>query len=198
MLPKNLNFREQESNKLMEVTLVCVDTPFLSFLTLIYHCAMLGTAHASTKSWCRGTDLTQLTVWMMFSLFVWLCNPAFELPYRPSNKLIDWLIDCYAVSCVKNSLLAKQSHFWLWEAAFIALTLLAGRQLLLWTFYDFSTGHLIKRKLTFFWNQVQHPACKNWVMRCWCGYLSGARCWLFAYGPADATVSPNPIISCLI
>ena len=52
--------------------------------------------------------------------------------------------------CVKNSLLAKQSHFWLWEAAFIALTLLAGRQLLLWTFYDFSTGHFIKRKLTFF------------------------------------------------
>ena len=30
---------------------------------------------------------------------------------------------------------------------------------------------------------------KNWVMRCWCGYLSGARCRLFAYGPADATAS---------
>jgi len=39
---------------------------------------------------------------------------------------------------------------------------------------------------------------KNWVMRCWCGYLSGARCRLFAYGPADATASQNPIISCLI
>jgi len=26
-------------------------------------------------------------------------------------------------------------------------------------------------------------ACKNWVMRCWCGYLCGARCRLFAYGP---------------
>ena len=24
-------------------------------------------------------------------------------------------------------------------------------------------------------------------MRCWCGYPSGARCRLFAYGPADAT-----------
>ena len=46
--------------------------------------------------------------------------------------------------------------------------------------------------------QEEHPACKNWVMRCWCGYLSGARCRLFAYGPADATASPNPIISCLI
>jgi len=39
---------------------------------------------------------------------------------------------------------------------------------------------------------------KNWVMRCWCRYLSGARCRLFAYGPADATASQNPIISCLI
>jgi len=34
--------------------------------------------------------------------------------------------------------------------------------------------------------------CKNRVMRCWCGYLSGVRCRLFAYGPADATVVPKP------
>ena len=33
---------------------------------------------------------------------------------------------------------------------------------------------------------------------CWCGYLSGARCRLFAYGPADATASQNPVISCVI
>jgi len=30
---------------------------------------------------------------------------------------------------------------------------------------------------------------KNWVMRCWCGCLSGMRCKWFAYGPADATTS---------
>ena len=29
---------------------------------------------------------------------------------------------------------------------------------------------------------------KNWVVRCWRGYLSGARCRL-AYGPADATAT---------
>ena len=46
--------------------------------------------------------------------------------------------------------------------------------------------------------QQEHPACKNWVMRCWCGYQSGSRCRLFAYGPSDATASQNPIISCLI
>jgi len=32
----------------------------------------------------------------------------------------------------------------------------------------------------------------------WWGYLSGERCRLFAYHPADATTSQNPIISCLI
>ena len=30
------------------------------------------------------------------------------------------------------------------------------------------------------------------VMRCWCGCLPGARCRLFAYGPADATAIPKP------
>ena len=29
---------------------------------------------------------------------------------------------------------------------------------------------------------------KNWVVGCWCGYLSGARCTL-AYGPVDATAT---------
>ena len=29
------------------------------------------------------------------------------------------------------------------------------------------------------WHQEEeHPACKNWVMRCWCGYLSWKRCRL--------------------
>jgi len=33
---------------------------------------------------------------------------------------------------------------------------------------------------------------KNWVMRCWCGYLSGMMCRLFGCGPADATASQTP------
>ena len=36
--------------------------------------------------------------------------------------------------------------------------------------------------------QEGHEACKNRVVDCWCGYLSGARCRL-AYGPADATAT---------
>ena len=35
-------------------------------------------------------------------------------------------------------------------------------------------------------HQKEHTDYKNWVVRCWCGYLSKARCRLFAYGPADA------------
>jgi len=35
----------------------------------------------------------------------------------------------------------------------------------------------------------EHPACKKWAMRCWHGYLSGARCRWLAYGPADATAT---------
>jgi len=31
------------------------------------------------------------------------------------------------------------------------------------------------------WCQEELPACKNWVMGCWCGYLSAAKCRLFAY-----------------
>jgi len=53
------------------------------------------------------------------------------------------------------------------KIAFIALTLLAGRQ-------------------------EEHLACKNSVRRSWCGYLSEARNRLFAYGPADAAAIPKP------
>jgi len=42
------------------------------------------------------------------------------------------------------------------------------------------------------WRCEEHPACKNWVMRCWCGYLSGARCRLLPQ------LAQNPTISCFI
>jgi len=50
---------------------------------------------------------------------------------------------------------------------FSALTLLVGRQ----------EGH-----------SVEFRPVKNWVLGCWRGYPSGARC-RFAYGPADATAT---------
>ena len=44
-------------------------------------------------------------------------------------------------------------------------------------------------------HQEEHPACKNWMMSCWHGYLSGARCKWSAYGPADATAIPSSLVS---
>ena len=29
-------------------------------------------------------------------------------------------------------------------------------------------------------HQEEPPVCKDWVLRCWCGYLCGVRCRLFA------------------
>jgi len=43
--------------------------------------------------------------------------------------------------------------------------------------------------------QDDHPACKNWVMRCGHGYLSGASCKWFAYGPADVTATRSSFAS---
>jgi len=57
----------------------------------------------------------------------------------------------------------------------------------------FITGCMHAHRLTLLvGRQEEYPACKNWVMRCWCGYLSGGRWRLFAYGPADATAIPKP------
>jgi len=84
------------------------------------------------------------------------------------------------VTIHKLWLTARVDHFvlcqWLWQlnhhmcalVAFSALMLLVGQQ-------------------------EGHPTCKNWVVRYWHGYLSGARCKWFAYGPADATATPSSL-----
>ena len=63
--------------------------------------------------------------------------------------------------------------------------------------HGYRLGAVINDKvLTHF--SLLHPACRNWVMMCCCGYLSGAISRLFAYGPADATLFRKPIISCIV
>jgi len=42
------------------------------------------------------------------------------------------------------------------------------------------------------WRQKEHLVCKNPVMGCWCGYLSGAKFRLFVQTFADATAIPKP------
>jgi len=59
--------------------------------------------------------------------------------------------------------------------------------------------------------QEGHPACKNWVVRCWRGYLSGARCRLayaqlmplpltvlpFWYRPTRVVLEKRPLNGCV-
>jgi len=47
------------------------------------------------------------------------------------------------------------------------------------------------------WAAGKASTHKNWVMRCWCGYLSGARCKWFAYGPADANATSSSSLTTL-
>jgi len=55
------------------------------------------------------------------------------------------------------------------------------------------TMNVLQRFDSLVGHQEKRPACKNRVMRCWCGHL---RCQLFAYG--DAVAVPKPHISCLM
>ena len=66
-----------------------------------------------------------------------------------------------------------------------------------WKFCLFSSVYLVLlyiicALILLIGRQKERPACKNWVMRCWCGYLSWARFRLFAYGSANATASLRP------
>ena len=94
-----------------------------------------------------------------------------------------WWAESWTQSCINWPLFCKVMGdnmvdflecpvFFLHQPALSALTLLVG-------------------------HHEEHPAYKNWVMRCWYSYLSGARCRLCAYDPAEATASQNHI-SCLI
>ena len=83
-----------------------------------------------------------------------------ELHWLPVRQRIRFKTAILVFKCLHG--LAPEYLSEYCKFAFSALTLLVGRQ-------------------------EGHPACKkNWVVRCWRGYLSGARCRL-AYGPADAT-----------
>jgi len=53
--------------------------------------------------------------------------------------------------------------------------------------------HVFSAVMLLIWWQEGHPACKNWVVRYWHGYLSGVRCKWFAYGSADATATPSSL-----
>jgi len=133
---------------------------------------------------------------MLLSVFFYLYN--FSVLTRLG--LFDWIIFCiiplsFPVKILTDSLfiifLSDLCFYLSWFVTFMINLL---------TCFSFSSFYCISRfsDLTVLvGHQEEHPACKNWVMRCWCGYVSGTRCRLFTYGPADATASQNPVMSCL-
>jgi len=80
---------------------------------------------------------------------------------------------CCKLDCIPKRELLQAIRVglqWVHFVAFSALTLLSGQQ-------------------------EVHLAHKNWVMRCWYGHLSAAKCKWFVYGPADATATPSSLAS---
>ena len=63
-----------------------------------------------------------------------------------------------------------------------------------WSVCCLIVGHAFSALTLLVGRQEEHAACRNWVMRWWCGYLSGARCRLFAYGPAIAIPKPRHLL----
>jgi len=107
---------------------------------------------------------------------MWLCDKSksngFQVKNVNPHTLDQQLCSTWAKKVVgKNYISIQKTCNFLQRSqsfAFSALMLLVGRQ-------------------------EGHPACKNWVVRYWRGYLSGARCIWFEYGPADATATPSSL-----
>jgi len=111
------------------------------------------------------------------SLYWWIHSQSWlawsEKQQLPGTQLaiIKWMGELLQWLCHNDSTISIIVVFYSYYFAFSAITLLVGYQ-------------------------EEHLTYKNWVMRYWHGYLSGARCKWFACDPADATATP--IISCFI
>ena len=90
-----------------------------------------------------------------------------------SHRLVRTPIHCTGVMCLRQLLSANTACDW-------------DAVRLFW--FCFQVVENISALMLLVGRQEGHPACKNWVLGCWRGYLSGARCRL-AYGPADATAT---------
>jgi len=91
---------------------------------------------------------------------------------------------------------------------------ITDRQIMTLSVVEWNVNHyfppLTEKKLYSLWHLLHLPSVlwhcwlgvrksirpvKNWGMRCWHGYVSGARCKWFANGPADATATPSSLAS---
>jgi len=129
--------------------------------------------------------------------------------------LSNWM---YSVYCVVNSIYAiaalgwpsvevtlyRRHLFYRWHTCSVTVKLIEmleacfnKMRMIRWQCVDFkSTQKTLPSVLWRCWlgGRKDIRPVKNWVVGCWCGYLSGARCRL-AYGPDDATAT-HCLLSC--
>jgi len=108
----------------------------------------------------RQRAVQRVCVWLCV-LFYFSVEVVLLLINRCSSESKEFYLPCSCIDTVMHCVVCVISPSWLYcLCAFSALMLLVG------------------------W-QEGYPACKNWVMGCWRGCLSGQRCRL-ACGAADA------------
>jgi len=126
-------------------------------------CFSLGRGAGLTQSSCQHLGCGSMGPQHGAQQQTWSAS-CWDLRYKDQHRLLSAVVISSSRIDIIGFFPLRFYDCWLHQDfAFSALTLLVGRQ-------------------------EGHPACKNWVLRCWRGYLSGARCKL-AYGPADATAT---------
>ena len=129
-------------------------------------CSIIWLLHATAAFCCCGPGLSAQQ--QQRTVVRWFCSKCEQCHVvRSSRKLNTDLFELITQWHICRHL---HSVYWYCTDAFSAMTLLV-------------------------WCKEEHPVCKKLsdeVLDCWCRYLCGARCRLFAYGPADSTAILKP------
>jgi len=136
---------------------------------------------------------------------VYVCSFWYRLTRVVPDKIqraVKWLCVCVCVCVCLSLCLSVTCHYCIETAEQIKLIFCMQVSLNLCYAVILEIGVLPFTKKKAFsaltllvgW-QEGHLACKNWVVRYWHGFLSGARCKWFAYGPADGTATPSSLAS---
>ena len=157
---------------------VCVRVCVLNFvISLFYVVLKVQTSSLFIKGYMTRHDNVDSTYWLSW-------EPSSAHVFSRSSQC-----DCSSWCCVRSwsyscNTSPQASHF---NYAIVdsRLCLITDRS----SGEDIAIGCVTFSALTLLvGRQEGHPACKNWAVRYWRGYLSGARCRL-AYVPADATAT---------
>jgi len=98
-------------------------------------------------------------------------------------KLWCWIQETFSVSIERSQKMMYRGWYRCFPDLYLLLAFVDNTFFMAYKFCTFSALTLLVG-----W-QEGHPACKDWVVRYWHSYLSGARCKWFAYGPADDTAT---------